>query len=87
MLNDCAIPRDTLLAHFIDEQARLVQVTRESLWTIHIDTGENPYWLGWLYYFLKLDHLFCVPALAFLLGGLRRLVSTDNLEMGMEEKR
>ena len=54
----------------MDEQLRLVQVTRIGLWAIHIDTGEGPRWLGWLYYFLKLDHLLCVPALAFLLTGL-----------------
>ena len=72
---------DTFLAHLFDEQLRLIQVTRETLWTIHIDTGDNPRWLGWLYFFLKLDHLLCVPALAFLLLGLRRLVRSDSLEI------
>lgn len=76
---------DTILAHLFDEQLRLVQVTREGLWTIHIDTGENPRWLGWLYFFLKLDHLLCVPALAFLLLGLRRLFRSDGLEIGREK--
>ena len=76
---------DTILAHLFDEQLRMVRVTREGLWIIHIDTGDNPRWLGWLYYFLKLDHLLCVPALAFLLLGLRRLVRSDSLEIGREK--
>jgi hypothetical protein len=73
---------DTILAHLLDEQLRLVQVTRKGLWTIHIATGHSPRWLGWVYFFLKLDHLLCVPALAFLLVGLRRLVRSENLDIG-----
>ena len=73
---------DTFIAHLLDEQLRLVKVTRIGLWDIHIDTKGAPPWLGWLYYILKLDHLLCVPALAFLLGGLRRVVRTGDLGSG-----
>lgn len=76
---------DTLLAHLFDEQLRLIEVVRKGLWTIEINTGENPRWLGWLYFFLKLDHLLCVPALAFLLAGLRRLVRSDSMKIGGEK--
>ena len=30
-------------------------------------------WRSWIYYFGKFDHLFCVPAIIFLLRGLRQL--------------
>ena len=73
---------DTILAHLFDEQLNLVQVTRIGLWDVHIDTGNDSSGLIWVYYLLKLDHLLCVPALAFLLAGLRRLVKSDGIQIG-----
>ena len=73
---------DTIFAHLLDEQLSLVRVTRIGLWDIHIDTEDGSRGLVWLYYFLKLDHLLCVPALAFLLTGLRRLVKSDEMRIG-----
>jgi hypothetical protein len=73
---------DTILAHLFDEQLNLVTVTRIGLWDVHIDTGNGSSGLIWVYYLLKLDHLLCVPALGFLLAGLRRLVKSDGIQMG-----
>ena len=73
---------DTFLAHLFDEQLNLVHVTRIGLWDIHIASESGSKGLEWLYYALKLDHLLCVPALAFLLSGLRRLVKSDEAKAG-----
>jgi hypothetical protein len=73
---------NTFCAHLLDEHIGLVEVTRIGLWDIRVDTGDGPPWLIWLYYLLKLDHLLCVPALAFLAAGLRRLVRSGGLGVG-----
>jgi hypothetical protein len=73
---------DTILAHLFDEQLNLVRVTRIGLWDIHIAARNDSRGLMWLYYVFKLDHLLCVPALAFLLAGLRRLVKSDGMQVG-----
>ncbi len=76
---------DAFLAHLFDEQLYLVQVTRVGLWDIHIAAADGSRTLAWIYYFLKLDHLLCVPALAFLLTGLRRLLKSDGIGVGPGE--
>lgn len=53
-----------------------VRIPREVLqgdpdWTQRIELGSNR--LNWLYYFLKLDHLYCVPAIVCLFLGVRSL--------------
>ncbi len=65
---------DAFLAHFMDEQIALVSVQRLSDWQIQIDSSTGQADLAWIYYFLKLDHLLCVPALCFFYIGLKRLL-------------
>lgn len=67
---------DAFAAHFMDEQAFIVEITRVSRWEIFIDPSGGHSWLAWLYYIIKLDHLLCVPAMVFLYLGLRRLSHT-----------
>ncbi len=67
---------DAFLVHFIDEQARLVELSRISRWNVSIEPAGGHLWLAWLYYLLKLDHLLCVPGMVFLYLGLRRLSDT-----------
>ena len=43
-------------------------------WEINITARNHSKGLVWLYYFVKLDHLLCVPALLFLYFGLKRLL-------------
>lgn len=64
---------DAFLVHYMDEQTELIRVARASDWQIHIYAAGDRIWLGLLYYFLKLDHLLCVPGMVFLYMGLRRL--------------
>jgi len=64
---------DAFLAHYMDEQTQLIRVAQASDWQIHIQSAGDRGWLWLLYYFLKLDHLLCVPGMVFLYMGLRRL--------------
>lgn len=65
---------DTVTAHFLDNQIHAVEIENISLSRIKIITHNHSSALTWLYYFLKLDHLFCVPAMFFLYRGLSILV-------------
>lgn len=60
-------------AHYMDEQFLLVNVTRLNSWRIHITVPNSHPTLAAIYYFCKLDHLLCVPALIYLYKGLRQL--------------
>jgi hypothetical protein len=64
---------DAFFAHLLDEQIRIIRVDRINLWQIRLESTPGFETFRLLYYFAKLDHLYCVPALAFLWAGLRRL--------------
>ena len=64
---------DAFLVHLLDEQFKLVAVTRTGPWQMRLDTPDGLGFLAPVYYLLKLDHLACVPGLFFLYLGLRRL--------------
>lgn len=66
---------DAFLAHMMDEQLALVNAKRLGNWQIRIQSSTGQSDLAWIYYFLKLDHLLCVPAMVFLYAGLKRLVN------------
>ncbi len=70
---------DTFLVHLLDEQFDLIRVTRIGNWQLEIVDPFGGNALGVFYYFAKLDHLLCVPALLFLYAGLRRLLQGDGL--------
>jgi hypothetical protein len=65
---------DTMLVHFLDEQVRAVSVESTGAWSIQVVTAGDRGWLAALYYLAKLDHLLCVPAMVFLLMGLRHML-------------
>ncbi|MBC2711697.1 MAG: hypothetical protein HGJ94_12140 [Desulfosarcina sp.] len=65
---------DAMLVHFLDEQILAVEVKKLGGWQIRIDAAGNHGWLAAIYYMLKLDHLFCVPAMACLWLGLRHMI-------------
>lgn len=65
---------ETLLVHFLDEQIFAVEVKHLAAWRIRIDTASNQNWLAAFYYFAKLDHLLCVPAMICLWQGLRHML-------------
>lgn len=62
---------DAFTVHFLDEQYKWIRITSLDLWNIKIN-ALYPF-LGYLYYFIKLDHLWCVPAMIFLYLGLKNL--------------
>ena len=74
---------DTMLVHFLDEQVRAVRVESTGSWTIQVVTAGDHGWLAVLYYLAKLDHLLCVPAMVFLMLGLRHMLKEAHpLEQG-----
>ena len=65
---------DAVLGHYLEGRGDLFEIIDEGAWNarIHFVNGSTSVML--LYYFAKLDHLFCVPGLLFLYMGLRRLL-------------
>jgi hypothetical protein len=72
---------DAIATHFLDNQILAVKIENISLTRIKVVTHNDSAIIGWLYYFLKLDHLLCVPAMYFLYKGLSRLVNDQRLAM------
>lgn len=68
---------DALTIHFLDNQIAAVNVKTLSLWEIQINPANNSRSLANFYYFLKLDHLLCVPAIALFYLGLSRLLKEE----------
>lgn len=64
---------DAFFAHLLDEQWGVVAAVRTAPGWVHIEAGRWGEILAPLYYLARLDHLLCVPAMAFLHAGLRDL--------------
>jgi hypothetical protein len=64
---------DTLLVHFLDEQIQAVRVENLGDWQIQV-VAAGGRMAGGVYYLAKLDHLLCVPAMVFLMLGLRHML-------------
>ena len=70
---------DAFLVHLLDDQLEIIQVQQIGLWQIRLaDLNDNKI-LKIIYYFAKLDHLLCVPAIVFLFLGLKRLLKEQQL--------
>ena len=65
---------DAFTVHLLEGQLAVLDIQRINLWQISITASDHSNALVWLYYFAKLDHLLCVPALLFLYFGLKRLM-------------
>jgi hypothetical protein len=72
---------DAFLVHFLDDQMGIIQVQRMGLWEIRLTDLYNSNALKILYYFAKLDHLLCVPAIVFLYLGLKRIVKEQRVDV------
>ena len=70
---------DALAVHFLDNQISAVDVETLSVWKIRIDPANNSKALANFYYFLKLDHLLCVPAIALFYRGLSMLMNKEEM--------
>ena len=76
---------DAILVHLLNDQLQLVQILRIDSSHIQLSAGNGSNGLETLFYFAKLDHLFCVPALLFLYAGLRRLLKASHSEITRPE--
>jgi hypothetical protein len=79
---------DAFTAHLLDEQLGIVQLQQLGGCEIQLDTKGVGSRFGMLYYWVKLDHLLCVPAIVFFYLGLRRLSKralADQEEAGIKE--
>lgn len=61
---------DALVVHFLDNQINVIEMRIVSLFDIEINTANNSSGLAFFYYFIRLDHLLCIPAMIFLYRGL-----------------
>ena len=68
---------DTIIVHALDDQIRIIQTQSVGTWQIRIDDAYSNDFIKLFYYFAKLDHLLCVPALVLLYLGLKRLKETS----------
>ena len=64
---------DAFIAHLLDEQSSVLAVQQIDPRHIFLAPQTRFEVLAPLYYLVKLDHLWCVPALVFLFLGLRCL--------------
>lgn len=77
---------NTLTAHFLDNQIEVVRMETVSFTRLQVITGSGSSLLAGVYYFLKLDHLWCVPAMLFLYKGLDRLLKDQVSGQGRSER-
>jgi hypothetical protein len=68
---------DTLIAHFLDNQIEVVRIETLSITRLAVTTQSDSQLLAVIYYFLKMDHLWCVPAMIFLYIGLDSLLKAQ----------
>ena len=61
---------DALAAHFLDNQIAVISIRNVSMWQMVLESESDSSLLRFVYYFLKMDHLLCVPAMALLFRGL-----------------
>jgi hypothetical protein len=67
---------DALVSHYLDDHGELFQVIDAGTWHASVHLVNRSDMLAILYYFVKLDHLLCVPAIILLYCGLRQLLRT-----------
>ncbi|MFO7748952.1 MAG: hypothetical protein R6V54_02540 [Desulfobacteraceae bacterium] len=75
---------DVIAAHFLDNQIYAVGIEIVSFGKMKIVSATDSVALSLFYYFLKLDHLLCVPAMVFFYKGLSTLVSEQRRRGGEE---
>jgi len=73
---------DAFIAHLLDEQTSLIAVHHVDAFHLSIIPRPGFEFLLPFYYLVKLDHLFCVPALVLLYLGLRGLLDDSKTGTG-----
>ena len=65
---------DAALVHFMEEHLDILGISRVDFWNLKIDNTQGQNSITLVYYFLKLDHLLCVPAMFCLYYGLKTIL-------------
>ncbi len=78
---------DTILAHFLDNQVGAVFIDHLSLMEMKITAASGSDFLPILYHGLKLDHLFCVPAIFLFYRGLANILVRETYKRRREKER
>lgn len=65
---------DAALVHFMEEHLDILGISRIDYWHLQIDNTQGQNSITLIYYFLKLDHLLCVPAMFCLYYGLKTIL-------------
>ena len=68
---------DAFCSHWLLEQSGFIAVENIHSMQMRVTSYERFHGLAEIYYLSKLDHLLCVPAMLFLLLGLRRLYKSS----------
>ncbi len=77
---------DAFLVHLLDGQLNLIRTQPIGNWEILIGGPSASKLLTLIYYFAKLDHLLCVPAIFFLYRGLKSLIKDQRSELAEGEQ-
>lgn len=73
---------DAFTVHMLDEYTNIIQIERISNWQVRVASANGNSALEILYYLVKLDHLWCVPALLLLYIGMKQLAGDDSSNSG-----
>ena len=73
---------DAALVHFMEEHLHILGISRIDFWNLKIDNTQGQDSINLIYYFLKLDHLLCVPAMYCLYYGLKTILNNPELADG-----
>ncbi len=68
---------DALVVHFLDNQIHVIHVKIISFFEMEIIPLNDNTGLALFYYFIRLDHLFCLPAMFFLYKGLKAFADQE----------
>jgi len=68
---------DAALVHFMEENLDILGISRVDFWHLKIDNTQGQNSITLIYYFLKLDHLLCVPAMFCLYYGLKTILKNS----------
>lgn len=65
---------DAIIAHYLESRDGLFRIVQEGGLFARIEPNPGHEWATLLFYFSKMDHLFCVPGIIFLYAALRYLL-------------
>ena len=68
---------DAVCAHFLDNQIHAVSLSLLGDSQVTITARDGSSILAWAYYFPKLDHLLCVPAIWLFYRGLADILASE----------